>query len=382
MTITASSACTFNQITLTNTGGKSGWVTGNACNFIINTVTNPITNCDKIYLDELCYNATQAQTTTLTVLNNNNNGTANTSCTFATINGVPCSAANVTIEPINPLPFGCFFNSDGTRTIPAGTLPFNTENLVHYRFRSIANPCIFSDIYRVDFGISPKVIPAFVNVWLHAGSPPIEVYSNGSANVLNTPLLSQINTSISGVCGYIPAIIDASNVSNTITVTETTSSINPYYKIDIQTGAIVFRAPYNSSNPPPAAPNASNPNTYYQLTYNMCINNTGATTFCASQVVNIIYYYGSNKLVNPNNNLETLIISPNPSSDGIYTLTLNKEIKSSTLEVYNMIGQKMYGEKVSGLKEHQLFLDNLPKGTYLLRLENNGEIITKNIVRQ
>lgn len=383
--LTVFSNCSFTEITLTNIGGNTGWVSGNTCNFLINPIPQSavvMLNCPKIYLDELCYNATQQQTTTLNVFNNATNG-INSTCTYATIDGVPCTAANVIIEPLSPLPFGCTFSPHGTIRIPAGTLPFHTidENQVYYRFRSRVSPCVVSDVFRVNFGILPKVIPVNAVTYLHAGSPPVEVYSNGSINVLTTPLISQINTSTAGVCGYIPAVIDFATVSNTVSITETTSPQNPYYRI-APNGSIVFRPPYSSNNPPPAAPNLSNPNTYYELTYRMCINNTGATTFCADQRVSIIYYYGFNRTALLKNNPESLIILPNPSVDGKYTLTLNEESKGASLEIYNMLGQKIYGEKITNAKEHQLFLDNLPKGTYILRLDNDGKIITKNILRQ
>lgn len=382
VSLTVSSTCLFSSITLTNVGGASGWGTGNPCNFII-TSAPPVTivfqNCSKIYLNELCYHATLPQTTTLTVFNTSTNGSTNSVCTFAKINGIPCTAANTTIVPDNPLPFGCFFNPNGTVTIPAGTLPFSTSNSVSYRFRSIADPCVFSQTYRVEFGIVPKVLPINPTIFLHAGSPPIEVYSNGSTNVLNSPpLLSQINTSISGVCGYIPAITGATNISNTVTVTETTTPQNPYYRINAQ-GAIVFRAPYSSGFLPPSP---TTPQAAYTLTYQMCINNTGAATFCANGNVLVYYYFGANKMVQPKNNLESLIVSPNPSSDGIYTLTLDEVIKTATIKVYNLIGQKMYSEIVNDLKEHQLILDNLPKGTYLLSVEVGDDIINKNFIKQ
>jgi hypothetical protein len=290
------------------------------------------------------------------------------------INGVPCSASNVTIEPVTPLSFGSTINTNGTVTIAAGVVPFQYTN-VFYRLRSIANPFHVSEIYRVSFTIVEKVFPAYFVIYLQ-GSPPIEPYINGSRNVLtwNGNALSKINTSVTGVCGLIPAIIGFTNQSNTVIVIETTNPENAYYMINPQ-GSIVFRPGQNASTvPPPTSPEA------HILKYQMCINNTGSVEFCKEAIVSINYNFASNKMGETNNDVKKLIVSPNPSSNGIFTLTLNEPIKSGTIEIYNMIGQQMHNQKVSNLIEYTLYLANLPKGSYLLKVSDGQEVISKNII--
>jgi hypothetical protein len=378
--LTVSSDTPFTTITLTNIGGPvgSGWVIANPCNFIINPpLTTAFYNCPKIYLDPLRYHATQAQTTTFSLFNAAFNTTMNPLCDDepCLINGVPCSASNVTIEPVTPLSFGSTINTNGTVTIAAGVVPFQYTN-VFYRLRSIANPFHVSEIYRVSFTIVEKVFPAYFVIYLQ-GSPPIEPYINGSRNVLtwNGNALSKINMSVTGACGLIGAQIGFPTDSETVTVTETTNPENAYYTINPQ-GSIVFRPGQNAGTvPPPTSPEVP-----HILTYKMCINNTGMVEFCREAWVSINYHFASNKIEQPSNDVKKLIVSPNPSSNGIFTLTLKEPIKSGTIEIYNMIGQQMHNQKVSNLIEYTLYLANLPKGSYLLKVSDGQEVISKNII--
>lgn len=381
--ITVSAAtlgATFSQITLTNsTTLGSGIGTANTCSFVIHPTPPPIfTNCPKIYLDTFCYHATQAQTTTSSVFDAQTNTVMGGLCGDmpCLINGIPCSLANVVIETQTPLTNSCTFNPNGTITIPAGTTPFYSDT--YYRLRSLVTGHA-SEYYRVNYGIVRKVITANPIIYLHAGSPPVEFYNNGSVNILNGNVSSQINTSVSGVCGYIPALIGQPNISNTVTVTETTTPQNSFYMIDVTNGAIIFRPPYSTSNPPPSptTPPLGSDNI---LTYQMCINNTGAVSFCETGTAKIYYYFGSNRIEEPLTNSKELIVSPNPSTTGIFNLTLTEPVKIATIELYNMIGQKMHIEKTTNFKEHTLFLDKLPKGSYLLRIFDGEDILTKYII--
>lgn len=376
VTLTVSSTNPFTTITLTNIGGPagSGWVTANPCNFVINFPPPP-TNCPKIYLDMLCYHATQNQTTTFSIFDEigdiMNGDCAGIPCL---VDSVPCSESNVLIFLEEPLPFGCTINSNGTVTIPAGTLPFYHE--FYYRLSSTLFPSNGSQIFRASFGISPKVIPANPIIFLDADSQPNEVYDNGSVSILFGDITSQINTSMSGVCGYIPAVIDQPSISNTVNVVETTTPENPYYRINTTNGFIVFRPPYSESNPPPAP---TLPERNYFLTYQMCINNTGAVSFCETGVVTINHYYNASRLATPSNTKD-ITIYPNPSSDGIFTLFLDNEKSKIKLEVYDMFGQNVYDEDVIISKNHSINLENFSKGIYLLKIKQGDEVVNKNIV--
>jgi hypothetical protein len=81
-------------------------------------------------------------------------------------------------------------------------------------------------------------------------------------------------------------------------------------------------------------------------------------------------------------NRKTLKIFPisNPSTTGIFNLTLSETAKTATIELYNMIGQKMYMDKIADLKEKTLYLNDLPKGPYLVRVIDGEAILTKSII--
>jgi hypothetical protein len=356
-------------------------LTGTACTNYFDTanvtifVLPQIKNCLKIYLDELCYDATQPQTTSLTVFNHINNGSTNNNCDFAMIGNLPCNSNNVTIEPITPLQSGCIFNTDGTITVPAGTLPFEGET--YYRLRSVQYPDVVSEPFRVNYRVPPRVYPAFTNIWLHTGSAPYEVYDNGSANILYSPLESKINPNTDGSCYLINAVIGQPNQSNTVRITETTNPENPYYRIDNQTGEIVFRAPYSSNNPPPVP---VLPSQSYTLTYEMCINNTGAFTFCENNRVIIYYYYTDFRLMEPSVKEKDLVIYPNPSVDGMFILLFDQKIKVGTVEVYNLLGQKVKHDKLEDTKEYVLNLNEAANGTYLMKINNGSSEEMKRII--
>ena len=358
--ITIASATPFTTITLINTGGQSGWVAGNPCNFIIYP-SSTIVNCPKISLGGMCYKASGPQhNTPFSVFNSATNGTFNNGCAYATINNVPANSSNVTIETLTPLPFGCVFNPDGSGRIiiPLGTNPFAAS--VYCRFRSIANPALFSEYFRVDFGINNRVMPADYNISLAAANP---VY-NGTTNVNLYSKRQQYDT---GNCTALGTT--ASNV----TLTDTTTPPNPYYTINAA-GNLVLRPNVTIGSTVPVLPEVT-----YELTYSMCI--PGSSVWCNTGRVVITYGYPLNKVANNSNLLEKAIIAPNPSSDGVCTILFDSQVKKVTVEVYNNMGQKMYEAQADGTKEHILVMDRLPKGNYVLKIKDEEQTIIKNIVK-
>ena len=128
-------------------------------------------------------------------------------------------------------------------------------------------------------------------------------------------------------------------------------------------------------------PILTSPKTQYSIKYSMC--ETGSSTlFCDTASFVFNYVSLSNRVGNSNINLETLVVTPNPSVNGAFKLLVNEVVKSATIEVYTMMGQKVYEEQVNQLKEYELVLDNMPKGTYLLKVLADDQNITKNIVKQ
>ncbi len=330
-----------------------------------------ITNCPKIYLTNLCYNASQPETTPDSIFSN-----PNTCGDFARINGIACNSTNVTIELITPLATGCTFNIDGTITIAAGTMPFMGES--YYILRSVANPSFTSVPLRVNYGILQRVNTNYTIIWLHAGSAPIEVYDENTS-ILYSPgspaIISTINPNTNGNCGLIDTLIGPAAVSNTVTIVETTNPQNPYYQINQFNGFVQFRPPYSSSMPPPEPAL-----THYDLTYTMCINNTGATTFCNDGLVVIDYYYDDHKVKQPKTEENDIVVYPNPSADGRFTLLFNHEINNGTVEVYNLLGQKVKQDVIQNASEQLLDMGNAATGTYLLRIQDGAKQVVKRLM--
>ena len=354
VSLTVSSTTSFNTITLTNSGGWSGWVSGNPCNFNV-TASIPILNCPKVYMEELCYHATASQTTTNSLFDGDGCDTP------ATINGVPCTASNTTIVMINPLPFGCFFNPNGTLTYPAGTLPFFSSNNYYYKLRSIANPGNYSLPYRVDFGIKSKINTLLHNIWLSV--PLNEHYASGSYNII---VNSQYNPTTTGNCStFVQATAGFSGAN--VTITETTSPLNQYYRI-LGNGSVV-----NYST----IPDTNVPYSNYELTFTIC--DVANPTICSEGRLVFSPYYASRMAKDVKD--KNLVISPNPSPNGIFNINFGEIVEKATVEIYNTIGQKVYETTIIDTNEQQLILDNVNTGMYLLKITNGDEIIVKQLIK-
>jgi len=71
-------------------------------------------------------------------------------------------------------------------------------------------------------------------------------------------------------------------------------------------------------------------------------------------------------------------VYPNPTTENIL---VNGVIKGSTLEVVNALGQVVYSEVVSNTKTN-VNVANYNNGLYMVRITNNGEVITNTFVKQ
>ncbi len=83
---------------------------------------------------------------------------------------------------------------------------------------------------------------------------------------------------------------------------------------------------------------------------------------------------GINELINEND----FIISPNPSM-GIFTVKSNNKIQ--TIEIINLMGEKIYQSTNQQINNSQIDLSNQPNGIYLLQINSeNGFLIRKGII--
>ena len=387
-TITVASSTPFTTITLTNIGGESGWVTGNPCRFILSTVSPIPVNCPKIYLNNFCYNATAPQTTTYGIFDNNHpmNSTCGIPCM---VNGVPCSASNVTIEPETPLPFGCTFNPNGTVTIPAGVYPFGTHNYYFYRLRSVANPAFVSPPFRVDFGIAPRItinMSQDIHQELSSNGHVLfdDRYVSGDFSVLTN---LKINPNTNGVCNYIPAVVGPATASNTVTIEDTTppewtwningySGIN-YFKINPD-GAVVYAPGLSQFDPNYPFPGCNR----RRLTYRATINNTGngAPFYYDGEV--LIYCVPGDQRIAITNQPKSIKVYPNPSSHGYFNLLFDQPLTDATLEVYDGFGILVTRKELRDANEYLLDLETAPEGMYHVKVVTKEETLTATLAKQ
>lgn len=80
--------------------------------------------------------------------------------------------------------------------------------------------------------------------------------------------------------------------------------------------------------------------------------------------------------------LDEIKISPNPSKDGLFSLLLENEINVGNLEVFNFNGEIVFSKNIEKEKEFIINLENQPKGTFVLKISDGEETITKNLVIQ
>lgn len=128
--LTVSSCTPFTQVTLQNTGGKSGWVSGNPCNFIIENMLNAIPKVQFFY----CGSTPQSSVSTSSLFEcatttngcSVNGGNATITPVVPTPPFDPNMAVN--ILPIQPIPSYIIINGDGTISIDPSAQPnFNVE---------------------------------------------------------------------------------------------------------------------------------------------------------------------------------------------------------------------------------------------------------------
>jgi hypothetical protein len=74
-----------------------------------------------------------------------------------------------------------------------------------------------------------------------------------------------------------------------------------------------------------------------------------------------------------------LIVYPNPSQD-IINIRLNKNVIKGEMNIFNMLGEKIYSEPFSG-KENKVYY-KLNQGIYLVQIVNGNEVCTVKIARE
>ncbi|MBC7693808.1 MAG: T9SS type A sorting domain-containing protein [Burkholderiales bacterium] len=103
---------------------------------------------------------------------------------------------------------------------------------------------------------------------------------------------------------------------------------------------------------------------------------------CVDNTV-FVHVSNSGRMANPTTELDPLNvnIAPNPSED-VFNINFNQVLKGKvTLDVFSMLGQKVYSETIENQKEHQLIVHSLTAGAYILRISNNNQTISKKLIK-
>jgi len=111
---------------------------------------------------------------------------------------------------------------------------------------------------------------------------------------------------------------------------------------------------------------------------------------------NELYFAGSNNLGGElwklsDNSLSTndynktitqkLNIFPNPASN-IVIIKMDDEIEIENVEIYNLLGKKVYTHKTSNQQNTEINISNLSKGMYVVKVKVNNFIISKKLIIQ
>jgi hypothetical protein len=330
-------------------------------NIIITAAAPMITMSPKVLGPSFCYSTTLVQNTTESVFDANQGGIGSD----ATINGVPCDATNVYFTNfVPPLPAGFTLNPDGTSTAQAGVLPF----LQRFTFDvcPTATPGANCQNIIYDATIRGGVRTNLDRAVYNPSSFSFCTGANVVTNILSNDFIEDCTPNGMNV----PA-----SFSN---CTFTQIGTNPYFSINSATGVIdVIGAP------------AGIP--IQTLTYQLCYN--GIAGNCRTETVRIKtstvcdsgdpnFKMGNNNNGIKSNNyfdLKETIIAPNPST-GWFNILFNDFISSTAIEVYTLLGQKVFHENIYNEKEYKLDLSNFSAGTYLLKIINGEESLNKKII--
>ncbi|MBC7693806.1 MAG: T9SS type A sorting domain-containing protein [Burkholderiales bacterium] len=113
----------------------------------------------------------------------------------------------------------------------------------------------------------------------------------------------------------------------------------------------------------------------------LCYSNNNSTN-CVDNTV-FVHVSSSGRMANPTTELDPLNISiaPNPSEE-VFNINFNQVLKGNvTLEVFSMLGQKVYSDTIENQKEHQMILHSLNAGAYILKISNNNQTISKKLIK-
>jgi hypothetical protein len=324
-------------------------------------ISNPVVDSPKRVSMNLCYSATQ-YTTTQSLLDLVTFGGIGhvTATTIEFDNITALDGYNIDNFTINP---------DGTITVHGGTEP--GEYVFTYTLCPTGSPTGCADV-TCTITINTTV-RANADVYYYGTSgtyygslnPSTPGFLSTSSNILD-------NDSYAADCGlnapnsFTPAVLggNVSNLAVDITGLQGKFTINAYGIVNPAVGI----QPISGS---------------YPFTYTICdINNS---TVCSDGYGWISVITDDAKMSNAHStvkdlDIEKIVITPNPS-DGVFTISFEDIIQKAKVEIYTLVGQKIYDGEIYDAKESSIDLSSLSSGTYLLKISNSTNSINKIIIK-
>jgi hypothetical protein len=190
------------------------------------------------------------------------------------------------------------------------------------------------------------------------------LYASNPVRVLNSDRVTS-NDSYVGTCsstGIVPA------TTSNVTITNVVNNL-PFYSINPATGSISY-----NTNPPITLGT-------HILSYTLCDNDNLNICQNVSVVITVpvLKMSGNNNIITEIFDIQKTIVAPNPSN-GNFTISFNSIVEEASIEVYTLIGQKVYNTTFNNSSETLLTISQLASGTYLLKINCNGQVITKRII--
>jgi hypothetical protein len=283
----------------------------------------------------------------------------------ATMGGLPVDETMVTINVTsNPSPYMSY--------LPNGTI-------------DVAEHCP-SGVYNIYYTLCPIGLPVGVGcvdiILVYMITPTVQANtdyfyfnSNGQflgSNNANHDRFILTNDLYHPNCGFTNGMGSQADTNTNVTLTSDASgllgffNINPYGQINSL-----------SSNITPGS---------YHFSYTICDSDPAYTGSCDTESYGTIVCYSARTAPNSYSQKEidfdAITITPNPS-ENVFNLSFTTNLlHKTTVEVYNMLSQKVFQDEIINVKDYQLLLGNLASGTYLLKINDGENSTVKKIIKK
>jgi|GEM_PF-5441740 len=141
------------------------------------------------------------------------------------------------------------------------------------------------------------------------------------------------------------------------------------------TGPYVYSLDFGDGSP--AGTSLTATHVYPNGTYTACLTITDAYG-CFDTTCSTFTSVALSTGISKNSNAPAVRISPNPSADGVFTVTTGTAAKA-TISVYNIIGKKIMSREIADSKQ-TIDLSAEANGSYFLTIKTEKEVITKKII--